>query len=91
MKRTHIELSIWKIRSVYIRPSIKWDKIYSHNELGQIMDKLKAELPQLSINIFKDYGYCNEVDGRWNVAISVQDILKKTDNSKNPTYMYLIR
>ena len=87
--QTNKQISLRNIGSVTIEPSIKWSNIYSFEQLCLIADTLKQQLPDLSIEIFKSHGYCNEVDGKWNVCIAIHDV-KSGDKCQDPTYMYLI-
>jgi hypothetical protein len=90
MSRTYNQLSTWKIGSVQIDPSIKWSNIYTHNELCLFAKGLETKLPQLNIVIFETSEYCFEVDGRWNVTLSISSKTTPVEG-KNPVYMYLIR
>jgi hypothetical protein len=90
MSRTYNQLPKWNIRSVSIEPSLKWTKLYTFSELCNFADRLQSELPELSIEIFKSHGYCNEVDGPWNVCIAVHKKKIKEDE-KSATYMYMVR
>ena len=53
--------------------------------MRDLVEKLKALLPELKILIYKQNTYCYEVNGTWNVCFHVYD------PKKNTIYTYMIR
>lgn len=84
-------IKIWKKGSVNIYPHISWDKCLNNKELKKVGKYIVDKLVEKGYNayIWSVSSYCREVNGLWNVVISV--VLKDESSNKTTKYMYMIR
>ena len=77
-------ISVWNISNrVKVYPHLEWNGIMTYEEMLEVAKKLKTALPNYNIKIWERSSYCSEINGTWNVVISIihDDI----------TYTYMIR
>jgi hypothetical protein len=80
-----------KNRRVTIYPDLELDqRPYTQTEMRDLVEKLKASLPELNIIIYEQSTYCKELNGEWNVCFAVQGH-PVGDPNRKISYTYMIR
>ena len=80
-----------KTRRVTIYPNLELDqRPYNQTEMRDLVEKLKASLPELNIHIYDQSTFCNELNGEWNVCFAVQGH-PVNDPNRKISYTYMIR
>ena len=80
-------IPVWRIGPVNIFPHLSWDGCLDNQELVETAQKIKSELSDLNVKIHEQSTYCSEVNGPWNVVISISS----KENGTTIKYIYMIR
>ena len=82
----------WKLSNrATVYPHLELDqRPYTQTEMRDLVEKLKASLPELNIIIYEQSTYCKELNGEWNVCFAVQGHPVNNPNRKI-RYTYIIR
>ena len=78
----------WKLsQRCTVFPHLEFGKLYTFEELKEIAETLKKDLEdKITIQIFNESSYCQEVNGKWNVIIGVS-----IKGARANLYTYMLR
>ena len=77
-------IDVWIIEgAVRVTPHLEFQKLYSYEELREIAEKVKKQFPELHIRVWPKSTLFSELNGTWNVTMTVP--------VKGKLYLYMLR